>query len=624
MQGGLVMPKLLTIKEIAELWNISATLVTRYCRDGRIEGAHKERGVWLIPQDAKRPLDGRKNPNKKRARHPEIQKPPAIGVSNYRDACTNYYYVDKTMLIKEFLDSRPKVSLFTRPRRFGKTLAMDMLKTYFEISDEDTATLFHDKEIWQCGEYYQSHQGKYPVIFLSFKDVKYNTWKETYKSLVEVIRLEYERHAELVTSKKVTLLDRYQKIISDTADENDYSFALKYLSQMLREHYGIAPIIIIDEYDTPISHGHANGFYNEIISFMRNLFSGGLKDNDNLSFGFLTGILRVAKESIFSGLNNLKTDTILDQAYSQYFGFTSEEVKEMARYYGVADKFDEICEWYDGYKFGQTDIFNPWSVINYFGHRCIPGHFWENTSDNVTIGDLLEQADSEITENLHKLLQRETITTYVDTNVIYPEIRNNPSSVYSFLLMCGYLRIQELVIDYSGNYMCKVSLPNKEIALVYKKEIINRLHKVVPQSVAIGIQEAIFTRDIIKLQKQLQRYLVQSISCYDIPNENSYHMLLLGLCAIMSDRYFITSNRESGEGRFDIQLMPWDNSIPGFLIEIKAEKDCSEEQLTQLAHVALNQINDRKYDTEMRTKGITTIIKYGIAFCGKRVQIATE
>lgn len=618
------MSELLTIKEVAALWNVSATLVTRYCREGRIDGAHKERGNWLIPRNAVKPSDGRKRLNRKNIRHPIVRKPPAIGVSNYRDACTNYYYVDKTMLIKEFLDSRPKVSLFTRPRRFGKTLAMDMLKTYFEISNEDTSVFFRDKKIWQCGEYYQSHQGKYPVIFLSFKDVKFNTWKETYRSLTEVINLEYKRHTELIESKKVTLLERYQKILSGAADENDYSFALKYLSQMLREHYGIAPIIIIDEYDTPISHGHANGFYNEIISFMRNLFSGGLKDNDNLSFGFLTGILRVAKESIFSGLNNLKSDTILDRAYSQYFGFTPDEVKEMAAYYGAVDKYEEICEWYDGYKFGKTDIFNPWSVINYFGHMCIPGHFWENTSDNATIGELLEEADSEITENLHRLLQKETITTYVDTNVIYPEIKNNPSSVYSFLLMCGYLRIQEFELPIDGNYMCKVSVPNKEIALVYKKEIINRLHKIVPQSVAIGIQEAIFTCDVVKLQKQIQRYLLQSISCYDIPNENAYHMLLLGLCAIMSDRYFITSNRESGEGRFDIQLMPMDNTIPGFLIEVKAEKDCSEEGLIQLAYAARNQINDRKYDTEMESKGITNIIKYGIAFCGKRVQIATE
>lgn len=618
------MRKLLTIKETAEKWKVSPALVTRYCREGRLEGAYKDHGVWRIPENIDKPSDGRKHRRKKASSHAIVRRPPPIGVSNYRDACTNYYYVDKTLLIKEFLDSRPKVSLYTRPRRFGKTLAMDMLKTYFELTDEDTSVLFRDKNIWACGEYYQSHQGKYPVIFLSFKDVKFNTWKETYKSLIEVINLEYKRHAELATSDKVTLQDRYQKIVSGEAEESDYSFALKYLSQMLREHYGIAPIIIIDEYDTPISHGHANGFYKEIISFMRNLFSGGLKDNDNLSFGFLTGILRVAKESIFSGLNNLKTDTILDQAYSQYFGFTSEEVKQMAAYYDVPDKYDEICEWYDGYRFGKTDIFNPWSVINYFGHMCTPGHFWENTSDNETIGMLLEQADSEITENLHKLLQQEAITTYVDTNVIYPEIRNNPSSVYSFLLMCGYLRIQELKLSISGNYMCKVALPNKEIALVYKKEIINRLHKVVPQSVAIGIQEAILTCDVAKLQKQLQKYLQQSVSHYDIPNENAYHMLLLGLCAIMSDKYHITSNRESGEGRFDIQLMPKDLSIPGFLIELKSEKDCSEEDLGHLARIALGQINERKYDTEMRSKGVTTIIKYGVAFCGKRVQIATE
>ena len=618
------MGKMLTPKELSGLWGIPDNQITRYCREGRIAGAKKERGSWLIPHDAQKPADGRKTRGSAKTKIPTLRKPLPIGVSNYRDACTNYYYVDKTLLIKDFLDERAKVSLFTRPRRFGKTLNMDMLKTFFEISNEDTSELFQDKDIWECGDEYRKHQGKYPVIFLTFKDVKCETWEETYDLMTKLIRQEFKRHSELADSDAITNPDFYQKVICEQASENDYMLSLMYLSHMLDEHHGVAPIIIIDEYDTPIQQGHACSFYDRVVLFMRNLFSGGLKDNEHLSFGFLTGILRVAKESIFSGLNNLSINSILDDKYSQYFGFTAEEVRTMADYHNAADKFDEICEWYDGYKFGQTEIFNPWSVINYFNKNCKPERFWENTGSNAIIGEVLEEADEEIFENLNDLLQGNAITTYVDTNVIYPEIKRNPSSVYSFLLVAGYLKVWETGLTDHGDFMCKVSLPNKEIALVYRKEIINRLQQFTSQSVAIKIQEALYTQNIDKLQKNIQKYLLESVSVYDIPNENAYHMLLLGLCAIVSDKYFIRSNRESGKGRFDIQLKPRVTSLPGFLIEVKAEKDCSAQKLEELSQVALKQIEDRKYDTEMLSQGITTIFKFGIAFSGKEVKIAVN
>ncbi len=618
------MIEMLTVQEIAKRWNIPDTQVTRYCRAGRITGARKEKGVWLVPYDAQKPEHKRKNDGSMGLDMQTIRKALPIGVSNYRDACTNYYYIDKTMMIKEFLDERPKVSLFTRPRRFGKTLNMDMIKTFFERSEEDTSVYFKDKQIWNFGDFYTRHQGKYPVIFLSFKDIKCDTWKETYRLITEIIELEYIRHAELAESDKVTIKDRYQRIVSGQADEGEYSLSLKHLSFMLHEHYGVAPIIIIDEYDTPIQQGHTKDFYDKIIGFMRNFFSGGLKDNDHLSFGFLTGILRVARESIFSGLNNLKINSILDDKYSQYFGFTAAEVQKMVTYYGVPGKYEEICEWYDGYRFGNTDIFNPWSVINYFGNNYKPGHFWENTGNNAIIGEVLEKADEDVYTHLNALLQGKAFTTYIDTSVIYPEIKNNPSSIYSFLLVAGYLKIWESDITFSGDFICKVSLPNKEIALVYKKEIINRLHHVVPQSVAVAIQEAIYGHDVQRLQKQLHRFLLESVSCYDVPNENAYHMLLLGLCAIMSDKYYLTSNRESGEGRFDIQLMPKDITMPGILIELKAEKNCAEQKLKELSKAALQQIVDRRYDVDMRAKGVDKIFKYGVAFCGKQVQITAE
>lgn len=611
-----------TVNEMVTVWNLTASQITRYCRNGRIEGAVKTNGVWLIPDHASKPIRAKKSDNVMSKGMPQ-RKPLPIGVSNYIEACSSYYYIDKTLMIKECIDERAKVSLFTRPRRFGKTLTMDMLKTFFEVSAEDTSVYFKDKAIWNCGLQYQAYQGKYPVIFISFKDIKCDTWKETYRLITEIIELEFLRHKELAESDKLTLRDRYHKIISRQGDEADYTFSLKYLSQMLHEHYGTKTILIIDEYDIPIQQGYAKGFYDEIVSFMRNLFSGILKDNDHLFFGFLTGILRVAKESIFSGLNNLKINSILDDRYSQYFGFTYEEVRQMAAYYGAANQLDELCSWYDGYRFGKTDIFNPWSVINYFGNGCIARPFWENTGDNAIIGEMLEDADEEIYSQLKELLQGGETMTLVDTNVIYPELKRNPASIYSFLLVAGYLKAYHIEISDMGDDICNVSLPNKEIAYVYKKEIINRLSKAVPQGISLSIQKALVTGDGELLKTYLYRFLMESVSYLDLTNENAYHMLLLGLCAIMSDKYQITSNRESGLGRFDIQLLPKVQRIPGVLIEVKAKKNCAAKELTELSKTALKQIGDRKYDTDMISKGITEVIRFGVAFSGKNVEIVT-
>lgn len=625
MQEMLSERKMLSAREMSKRWNTPEQQVSRYCRENRIPGAVKDGRSWLIPSNAQKPEDMRKKLNKV---PPLLQaftkRPLPIGVSNFRVACDQYYYVDKTLLIKDFIDQRPLVSLFTRPRRFGKTLTMDMLRTFFEMSEDSSARYFEDKKIWACGETYRSYQGKYPVIFLTFKDVKCETWEETYDLIAKLIRQEFMRHSELATSEAITNLDYYQKIVSQQASENDYMLSLMYLSQMLDEHHGIAPIIIIDEYDTPIQQGHACGFYDKTILFMRNLFSGGLKDNMHLSYGFLTGILRVAKESIFSGLNNLCVNSILDNKYSQYFGFTSEEVKELAEYYGVPEKYDEICTWYDGYRFGKTEIFNPWSVINYFYWDCEPRAYWLSTGSNEIIGEILAEADEDIYERLNMLLQGNSFTTLIDTSVIYPQIKKNPSSIYSFLLVAGYLKVLNTALSFSGDFMCEVALPNREIAYVYNKEILEKLDSIVPQSIAIGIQEAIYTNNATALKKQLGKLLMESVSCYDTAGENFYHGLVLGLCAITNNRYFITSNRESGEGRYDIQLMPRDVSKPGILIELKAAKNCSDMDLKVLAYTALRQINEKNYDTEMLTKGVNTIFKFGVAFSGKKVEVATE
>lgn len=617
------MRKMMSTKEAANLWGISDRRVSKLCGEGKIKGAKKEGRSWMIPIDAEKPADGRVRPISM-IRQPGLPLP--IGISDYRLASSEYYYIDKTMMIKDFLDERPMVSLFTRPRRFGKTLNMDMLRTFFEKTDEDTSVYFKNKKIWACGEKYQEYQGKYPVIFLSFKDVKFNTWEETFSAMKELFSKETSRHPELINNPKITPADqkRIENLVSEECAAVELSGALATLSRILHEYHGTAPIIIIDEYDTPIQQGHVKGFYDEVIGFMRNLFSGGLKDNKHLSYGFLTGILRVAKESIFSGLNNLTINSILDNKYSEYFGFTAEETKEMARYYGAEDKITEICAWYDGYKFGNTDIFNPWSVINYFRNNCQPRAYWQSTGSNDIIGEILAEATEDIYERLNALLQGESFLTYIDTGVIYPQIQSNPSSVYSFLLVAGYLKMVKAEPSFSGDFMCEVALPNKEITFVYNKEILQKLNNIIPQATAISIQEAIWSGNAAQLQQQLGKLLIQSVSCYDTAGENFYHGLVLGLCAMLDNRYIITSNRESGEGRYDIALTPKDTAMPGILIELKAEKDCTDEALKKLAATALQQIIDKKYDTDMTAQGITTILKYGVAFSGKRVEIESE
>lgn len=617
------MQRMMSTKEAASLWNISDRQVSKLCGEGKIKGAVKKGRTWAIPVGTEKPTDGRVKPASS-LRQPNLPLP--IGISDYRLASTEYYYVDKTMMIKDFLDERPMVSLFTRPRRFGKTLNMDMLRTFFEKTDEDTSVYFKNKNIWACGEKYRSHQGKYPVIFLSFKDIKCDTWEETFDAIKDLFSKEASRHSEL---KSADVFNEYEeayieKILSGTATPVELSVALANLSMMLHKYHGVAPIIIIDEYDTPIQQGHIKGFYDEIIGFMRNLFSGGLKDNKHLTYGFLTGILRVAKESIFSGLNNLAINSILDTKYSEYFGFTADEVKEIARYYHAEDKYNEICEWYDGYKFGNTEIFNPWSVINYFRNGCQPRAYWQSTGSNDIIGEILGGADETIYEKLNALLQGESFLTYIDTGVIYPQVKSNPSSVYSFLLVAGYLKVIKSEPSFSGDFMCEVALPNKEITFVYNKEILQKLNNIVPQATAISIQEAIYSGDTAALQKNLGTLLMQSVSSYDTVGENFYHGLVLGLCATLDNRFYITSNRESGEGRYDICLCPKDGKLPGILIELKAAKDCSEDELKELSEKALAQIDSRKYETELTVKGVRNILKYGVAFSGKRVQITAE
>lgn len=614
------MAETMSVKEAARLWDLSERRVSSFCKEGKIEGAFKNKHAWRIPVDAQKPLDQRvKNGTYIKSNRP-MNLPLPIGVSDYRLASDEYYYVDKTMMIKDFIDERAMVSLYTRPRRFGKTLNMDMLRTFFEKTDTDTSIYFKDKMIWSCGKQYRNYQGKYPVIFITFKDVKKDSWEETFQRIKQLITIEYKRHTELASSTVIQDRDYYEKIISGNLEPALFDSSLYMLSKMLHEHHDKAPIIIIDEYDIPIQQGHMRGYYDQVILFMRNLFSGGLKDNKHLSYGFLTGILRVAKESIFSGLNNLAIHSVLDNKYSAYFGFTADEVKEMAAYYGISEKYDEICEWYDGYRFGETEIFNPWSVINYFNNRCEPRAFWQSTGSNDIIGEIIVEADNDIYTKLAELVNGKSFVTNIDTGVIYPQIKNNPSTIYSFLLVAGYLKVIKTVPAFNGDFLCEVALPNKEISFVYNKEILQKLERMLPQATTISIQEAIFTGNAEKLQSLIQELLLQAVSCFDTAQEHFYHGFMLGICTLFNNAY-VTSNRESGNGRYDIQLMPKSSHLPGILIELKAEKHCDKEALKKLSEAALKQINEKAYDTELVNKGVKTIFKYGVAFSGKNAEI---
>jgi len=613
-----------TCKQLAAEWGLSERTINALCKAGKISGAIKVGRCWQIPDDAKKPVDGRVTSGKyiKKASNEEI-KPLPIGISDYVRAQADYYYVDKTLLIKEFLDKKPLVSLFTRPRRFGKTLNMDMLRVFFEISDEETGKYFEDKAIWRCGQKYRNHQGKYPVVFLTFKDVKFDSWKATLDKIGDLLQEEFGRHQELANSGMLAEYEKtyFTKIIHGEATEVELTASLEKLSQMLTKHYGKAPIIIVDEYDTPIQEGYSKDFYDEIIGFMRNFFSGAFKDNKNLTYGFLTGILRIAQESIFSGLNNLTVNSVMDDEYDQFFGFTGTEVRNMLEYYGCSDKEFELKEWYDGYLFGSAEIYNPWSVINYISKGCVPQAYWVYTGKNEILEDVLKVATDDIMQKLHSLLQGERVIARIDQNVVYRSLSEDPANIYSLLLVAGYLKTPKKELQADGSYLCEVSIPNREIAAVYKSEILSHLLQMgaVTRSTADKIGESLYANDYKKLQKAIAEYMDRSISFFDAGAEGFYHGLVLGLIALMDNQYKIKSNRESGDGRYDISLVPRESRYPGILMELKWEKDLSEEQLSDLADDALDQIDKKRYDTEMKEEGIHDILKFGIAFSGKRV-----
>ena len=537
-----------------------------------------------------------------------------LGIENFEEIRTeDFYYIDKSMLIADLLNGWGKVNLFTRPRRFGKTLNMSMLKSFFEIGTNPQ--LFDGLAISKETKLCEAYMGKFPVLFISLKGVEGLTYQDAERGLANIIIKEAKRFRFL---KDSTILSEDEKedckdLINGSFEKYGLQQALLTLTNLLCSYYGRKVILLIDEYDVPLDKAFQNGYYREMLDLVRSMFHAALKTNDSLYFAVMTGCLRVSKESIFTGLNNLKVHSISDEQFDEYFGFTHGEVETLLKEYGIESHQAEFKEWYDGYRFGNTEIFNPWSVINYISDNCFPKAFWQSTGSNEIIGEIIQTATPEITKDLYKLLCGEKIAAYIDTGVIYPEVQNNPYSIYSFLLVAGYLKVANIYPQSDGNFMCDVAIPNKEITFVYEKEVLNRTNQ---NSLAISISQAIFSKDTQKLQSLLEDFMVKSISSIDGANEGFYHGMMLGLCAILGNRYKIRSNRESGLGRFDIQLMPLAKGMPGFIFEFKHTKD-EHTDLSALADSALQQIETKKYDTELRDNGVNSIISIGIAFRGK-------
>ena len=406
-----------------------------------------------------------------------------IGVSDFKAATTSYYYVDKTLLIRDFLDTKPMVSLFTRPRRFGKTMNMDMLRVFFEKTAEDTSIYFRDKQIWQCGDFYTQHQGQYPVIFLTFKDVKCLTWEETYQKIRILISLEFMRHSELETSQTLTTYEKeqYHRFASDKVTEVDCQMGLQLLSLLLHKHFGKECVIIIDEYDTPIQEAYVGGFWSDLMGVLRSLLNSTFKTNPYLERAIMTGITRVSKESIFSDLNNLEVVTTTSKKYEDKFGFTQEEVIKALKEYDLEDKKEEVKLWYDGFCFGEAkEIYNPWSIINYLDKKEV-APYWANTSSNSLIGKLIREGNTQVKESFELLLNGKEIVTELDEQIVYDQLDLEETAIWSLLLASGYLKVEEKIRDDSDylnwKQLYRLKLTNFEVKVMFAHMVKNWFSK---------------------------------------------------------------------------------------------------------------------------------------------------
>ena len=563
-----------------------------------------------------------------------------VGIDDFRKLReSHFYYVDKTRLIEQLLLNWSEVTLFTRPRRFGKTLNMSMLKSFFDIGTDkalfDGLYISGNKDL--CDEY----MGKYPVIFLSLKGVEGLTYEEAFEAFVRIMGKEVNRVSFLADSDKLTQIEREQykglTIMKNgrlAFDKEKLISSLQLLSQLLYKHYGKKVVILIDEYDVPLDKAFQNGYYNEMVSLIRGLFGQALKTNEFLQFAVLTGCLRISKESIFTGLNNFKVMSITDSRFDEQFGFTDEEVRKMLSDYGMDSHFDEVKEWYDGYHFGKADVYCPWDVINHADHLrddsdAKPQTYWINSSGNSLVRRLINRADSSTKDEIERLIAGEAIEKVIRQDLTYDEIENSIDNIWSVLFTTGYLtKIGEVKLADSESYAYKLVIPNKEVREVFVLQIQEWFKAVVANDndTMKLLSKAILDKDETILARQLNIVMGRMISILDTKapddmKENFYHGLLLGLLRGSNPDWLIKSNRESGDGFSDILIKP-ENPDLGIVIEVKYAKEF--KGLDAACDAAMAQIKQKSYDETLRDEGRCDILAYGIAFCRKRCKVAGE
>ncbi len=558
-----------------------------------------------------------------------MKKALPVGVDNFEKLITDgYYYVDKTIFIKELLDLKGEVNLFTRPRRFGKTLNLSMLRYFFEDTGNEEKNgqnreLFRGLKIMDAGEEYMEQMGAYPVINLTLKSAKQRSLKAAYIKMKEELAEEFKRHKYVLESSRIEDSDKkkYQELADGRAEYEDYSGALKFLSKCLYQATGKSTVILIDEYDVPLENAYFKGFYDEMVDFIRSLFESGLKTNNYLRFAVITGCLRISRESIFTGLNHLRIVSVLDQQYSEHFGFTEPEVLEMMGYYGVESRFSTMKEWYDGYSLGKTEVYNPWSVINYMcdlraSIKAFPRPYWINTSSNDIIKDMIARADRETKGQIETLLEGGTLDIQVHEEVTYGDMHSSGENLWNFLYFTGYLTKESEYFKESAIFL-RTRIPDVEVKTIYQTTILNLFRNRIKKEDFRDLYRAMEDGDADRMRDILNGQLFPTISFYDSA-ENFYHGFLTGILS-QSENYLVKSNRESGNGRSDIMVKSPSLRGRSFILEVKVSGDI--DALESDAEKALEQIYEKKYMEELRMEGYRKIDCYGISFFRKDCEV---
>ena len=546
------------------------------------------------------------------------KKAVPVGIEDFKELIQEgYYYIDKTLLIDEMLMNKSKVTLFTRPRRFGKTLNMSMLKYFFDVKDkEENKKLFENLKV--SNSEYMSEQGKYPVIFISLKDLKEDTWEECLESIKDIMYKIFNEYNFLREKLNVVEKRQFDKIWEIIGNERNFKTSLLDLSNYLNKYYGEKVIILIDEYDAPIINAFDKGYYNEAINFFQTFYSSALKTNNSLKYGVLTGITRIIKEGIFSGLNNLKVDTILNKKYSEYFGLLESEVIEMLDYFGMKYKIEEVKEWYNGYLFGESEVYNPWSIVNYIDNREIKA-YWANVSGNTLLENMLDHAGESVYDDLKRFTDGESIEKYISDGTTIKSLLSNDDEIWQLLLYSGYLTKAKNQEKESDSNIYNLKIPNKEIRKYFGNMFLNRFFGTeVKTNILI---KALENGDIKKFEKTLGEIMINMLSHFDLDKEMEkiYQVFMIGLVGFLMGKYEIISNDESGYGRYDLAMIPIKSNEKAYLMEFKISK--TKKGMEERAQKALKQIDEKKYDTRLKARGIKNILKIGVAFYGKEVKV---